>query len=110
MRSAQRVVVVGGLSRLARHYRDSATEHLRTVDVENTDSHRLEDRVRTADGVVLVVPNISHNAAEKVRECSRRFGVVCENASSPGVAQVRRSIERVVERLSSTPPHHSRKR
>jgi hypothetical protein len=69
------------------------------VDVENRDGTRLNERVRSAEGIVLVDKNVSHSAAKKVRDQARKFGVHVADASSPGVGAVRRSISQVLDEI-----------
>jgi len=91
-RRARTVLVVGGLVRLAPRYRASITG-IRVV-LANRDSLALENRMRAADAVVVIPGNVSHQAARKVREYSRRHGLRLLLAASPGVGEVCRTIER----------------
>ena len=93
--SSPRIVVVGGLTRLQSHY----CADFGCVDVENRDGTRLNERVRSAHGIVLVDKNISHSAAKKVRDQARKFGVYIADATSPGVGAVRRSISRLLDKI-----------
>lgn len=90
-----RVLVVGGLARLDARYRD-ALEGI-AVDVVNDDSPLLEAKANTAEAVVLVVGNVSHSAAAKVKHAVRRRGVRLAFAAGPSVARVRASISALVE-------------
>lgn len=85
-----RVLVVGGMTRLEPFYRD-APENV-SVDVASVDSGSLEDRASAADALVLVVGTVSHSAAEKIRDVSRRRGKPLTAATGPSVSRVRAAI------------------
>lgn len=85
-----RVLVVGGLTRLDPFYRD-APEPLE-IDAAYVDSPALERRAESADAFVLVVGNISHAAAAKVRGIARRRGTPLVSASGASVSRVRAAI------------------
>ena len=89
-----RVLVVGGLVRLQSQYRDLAGAV--EVDVANVNSQRLKHSIGSADVVLVVVPNVSHAAVDRVRQQARRFGVPVARAASAGVGQVSRRIQEIV--------------
>ena len=94
----RRVLVVGGLARLQPQYRDCAGEV--TVDVANVNSQRLKHSIGSADAVLVVVPNVSHAAVDRVRRQARRFGVPVARAASAGVGEVSRLIQELALRLT----------
>lgn len=85
-----RILVVGGLTRLDTFYRDAPSGV--EVDAVYVDCPTLEARVEAADALVLVVGNVSHPAAAKVRNAAKRRGIPLESAMSPSVSRVRASI------------------
>ena len=89
----QRVLVVGGLDRLQSQYRDCAGEV--RVDVANVNSQRLKHSIGAVDAVLVVVPNVSHAAVDRVRRQARRYGVPVTRAASAGVGEVSRRIREI---------------
>ncbi len=90
-----RVLVVGGLTRLDPFYRDVPhTPHTGEIEVDAVyvDCPSLERRAEVADALVLVVGNISHSAAAKVRSIARRRGTPLESATGASVSRVRAAI------------------
>jgi Uncharacterized protein conserved in bacteria (DUF2325) len=87
-----RVLVVGGLTRLDSFYRDAPSGNTITIDVIYVDCPSLETRAEAADALVLVVGNVSHSAAAKVRSIARRRGTPLASATGPSVSRVRASI------------------
>lgn len=85
-----RVLVVGGLTRLDSFYR-AAPE---AIEIETifVDSPSLESRAEAADALVLVVGQISHPAAAKIRNVARRTGKPLAAATGPSLSRVRASI------------------
>lgn len=90
MSAAVRVLVVGGLTRLDAHYR-AALEGV-DVDALYVNCPRLEASCEAADALVLVLGNVSHGAAAKVRDVARRRGTPLAEVTSPGVSRVRATI------------------
>lgn len=95
-RRPARILVVGGLTRLQSQYR-ACSEDVH-VDVANANSHRLGDSVGAANAVLVIVPNVSHAAVERVRRQARRYGVPMGRALSPGVSEVTRQIHQLAAR------------
>lgn len=91
-----RVLVVGGLDRLDAQYRDASPG----VDVEfiSVDGPLLERRAEAADALVLLVNNVSHAAAGKVRRVAKRRGTPLVAVTGAGVSKVRASIETAARR------------
>ncbi|MBX3197739.1 MAG: DUF2325 domain-containing protein [Labilithrix sp.] len=87
---AMRVLVVGGLTRLDAHYR--AAPGGIEIDTVNADGGSLETRAAAADAIVLVVGNVSHAAAAKVRSIARRRGTPLASATGASVSRVRAAI------------------
>ena len=87
---ALRILVVGGITRFEPYYRDAPLGV--DVDIAFVDSGSLEARAQAADGIVLVVGVVSHSAAAKVKDISRRRGTPLLTASGPSVSRVRASI------------------
>lgn len=87
-----RVLVVGGLTRLDPFYRDVPQTGEIEVDAVYVDAPTLERRAEVADALVLVVGNISHSAAAKVRSIARRRGTPLESATGASVSRVRAAI------------------
>jgi hypothetical protein len=85
-----RVLVVGGLTRLDPFYR--AAPAAVEIDTVFVDSPSLETRAEAADALVLVVGQISHSAAAKVRNVARRWGKPLASATGPSLSRVRASI------------------
>jgi hypothetical protein len=88
--SPVRVLVVGGLTRLDAYYREAPAGVL--IEAIFVDSPSLETRAEAADALVLVASNVSHSAADKVRNVARRRGTPLESAMGPSVSRVRASI------------------
>lgn len=88
----RKILVVGGLLRLAPQYRTE--DDGISVVVENTASMDLKQRLKSVDAVVLVPTKISHVATSIVRKYTRRNGVALLHAAGAGVAEVRHTIER----------------
>jgi hypothetical protein len=95
-----RVLVVGGLRRLETHYRER--EDAVDVDVVNENSHSIDQRLPTADGVVMVTGMVSHAAAERVRRLARKYAVPLVQTNGPGVGQVRRAVDGFAQAQSSS--------
>ncbi|MBX3212924.1 MAG: DUF2325 domain-containing protein [Labilithrix sp.] len=87
---AIRVLVVGGLTRLDAHYRAAPVGV--EIDTVNADGGSLETRAAAADALVLVVGNVSHAAAAKVRSLARRRGTPLASATGASVSRVRAAI------------------
>ncbi|MBX3259022.1 MAG: DUF2325 domain-containing protein [Labilithrix sp.] len=87
---AIRVLVVGGLTRLDAHYRAAPAGV--EIDTVNADGGSLETRAAAADAIVLVVGNVSHAAAAKVRSIARRRGTPLASATGASVSRVRAAI------------------
>lgn len=87
-----RVLVVGGLTRLDAFYRDVPQTGEIDVDAVYVDSPTLEQRAEVADALVLVVGNISHSAAAKVRSISRRRAKPLVSATGASTSRVRAAI------------------
>ncbi|HVH44420.1 MAG TPA: DUF2325 domain-containing protein [Labilithrix sp.] len=85
-----RVLVVGGLARLDTFYRSAPASI--EIDTIYVDSPSLESRAEAADALVLVVGQISHPAALKVRNIARRHGKPLAAATGPSLSRVRASI------------------
>ncbi|MBX3223427.1 MAG: DUF2325 domain-containing protein [Labilithrix sp.] len=85
-----RVLVVGGLTRLDAHYRAAPAGI--EIDTVNADCGSLETRAGAADAIVLVVGNVSHAAAAKVRSIARRRGTPLASTTGASVSRVRASI------------------
>jgi hypothetical protein len=85
-----RVLVVGGLTRLDEFYRVAP----KGVEIEAiyVDCPSLEARAEAADALVLVASNVSHPAAQKVRNVAKRNGTPLESVLGPSVSRVRASI------------------
>ena len=94
-----RVLVVGGLDRLAHLYSERADAVV--VDTIPRDVPTLQERLGAADGVVVVVSMISHPAAQKVRKVTKTRGTPVMHAGGPGLGQVRRTIDALVTKLSA---------
>ena len=88
-----RVLVVGGLTRLDAFYRDAPPGI--AIDVISADCPSLGARAEAADALVLVVGNVSHSAADKVRSIARRRGAPLAAATGASVSRVRASIAQV---------------
>ena len=86
-----RVLVVGGLTRLDPYYREAAPPGVE-IDAVYVDCASLETRAEAADALVLVVGNVSHAAAGKVRSIARRRGTPLASATGASVSRVRTSI------------------
>jgi Uncharacterized protein conserved in bacteria (DUF2325) len=93
-----RGVVVGGIERLDRHYRER--EDGVVVETVFHDGQALANRVEKADGVVVVTAVISHTAAQKVARITRQHGTPVVRVHGGGLSQVRRSIDELVHRLA----------
>ena len=93
-RPRPRVLVVGGLSRLQHHYRDCLSDV--RIDVANVNSPRLKNSIGAADAVLVVVPHVSHAAADRVRRQAHRHGVPVVRAASSGVGEVSRLIRELI--------------
>jgi Uncharacterized protein conserved in bacteria (DUF2325) len=91
--SAVRVLVVGGLARLDAHYREAPPGV--EVDLVYVDCPSLEARAEAADALVLVVGQVSHAAAAKVRYVAKRRGTPLAAATAPSLSRVRASIAKV---------------
>jgi hypothetical protein len=102
----RRVLVVGGIARLAQYYQDSTGTA--QVAVVNEDSLLLGARLRSSDAVVVVPANLSHAAAERTRKYSRSHGLPVVLARSPGVGEVRRAIGRATQLARPMPSFHAR--
>jgi Uncharacterized protein conserved in bacteria (DUF2325) len=85
-----RVLVVGGLTRLDPFYRAAPAGI--EIDAVYVDCPSLETRAEAADALVLVVGNVSHSAAAKVRSIARRRGTPLASATGASVSRVRASI------------------
>ena len=85
-----RVLVVGGLTRLDPHYRDAPAGI--EIDAVYVDCGSLETRAQAADALVLVVGNVSHSAADKIRSIARRRGTPLASATGASVSRVRTAI------------------
>ena len=85
-----RVLVVGGLTRLDSFYRDAPSGI--EIDTVNGDCPSLLTRAEAADALVLVIGNVSHAAALKVRNIAKRHGTPLAPATGPSVSRVRASI------------------
>ena len=86
-----RVLVVGGLTRLDPHYRDTPSTEIE-IDSITGDGPSLETRAEAADAIVLVVGNVSHAAAAQVRSIARRRGTPLASATGASVSRVRAAI------------------
>ena len=86
-----RVLVVGGLTRLDPHYRAAPSTAIE-IDSINGDGPSLETRAEAADAIVLVVGNVSHAAAAKVRSIARRRGMPLASATGASVSRVRAAV------------------
>jgi hypothetical protein len=82
-----RLLIVGGLTRLDSFYCDAPPGL--EIDAVYVDCPSLEARAEAADAVILVVGNVSHSAADKVRSVARRRGTPLVSASGPSVSRVR---------------------
>ena len=87
------MLVVGGLARLEQQYRCCASNDV-TVEVANFNSSRLRTSVAHVDSVVVIVPNVSHAAANKVQQHARRLGLRVNHATSSSAKHV---TERILE-------------
>jgi Uncharacterized protein conserved in bacteria (DUF2325) len=85
-----RVLVVGGLTRLDPYYRAAPAGI--EIDAVYVDCPSLETRAEAADALVLVVGNVSHSAAGKIRSVARRRGTPLAAATGASVSRVRASI------------------
>lgn len=85
-----RVLVVGGLTRLDSFYREAPAAI--EIDTVFVDSPSLQTRAEAADAIVLVVGQISHAAAAKVRITARRFDKPLASATGPSLSRVRAAI------------------
>lgn len=97
--SAVRVFVVGGLTRLVTQYRDAAPAGI-DVDVTDVDCPSLERRAEAADALVLVVGNVSHAAAGKVREVAKRRGIPLTPAMGSSVSRIRSAVKTASESIA----------
>lgn len=95
-----RVVVVGGIERLDKLYRERDDDV--QVDTVFRDGHALGERIDGADGVIVIVGVISHTAAQKATRLTRQRGTPMVRVRSPGIGQVRRSIDELVSRIAGT--------
>jgi len=89
--SRVRVLVVGGLTRLDSEYRRGAPDDVE-VDAVLGDCASLETRAVGADALVLVVGNVSHSAAAKVRSVARRRGTPLASVASASASRVRATV------------------
>lgn len=86
------MLVVGGLTRLDAEYRRGAPEGTE-VEAILGDCPSLEARANAADALVLIVGNVSHPAAAKVRHVARRRGTPLASLRTASAARVRATVE-----------------
>ncbi len=93
-----RVLVVGGLTRLDGEYARDLPEGVE-VDAVLGDCPSLGQRASTADALVLVVGNISHAAAAKVRRVARIRGTPLASVASASAERVRTTVAAIGSRV-----------
>ena len=93
-----RILVVGGLTRLDGEYDRDLPEGVE-VDAILGDCPSLGTRASSADALVLVVGNVSHAAAAKVRRVARLRGTPLASVPSASASRVRTTIAALGTRL-----------
>ncbi|MBS2016181.1 MAG: DUF2325 domain-containing protein [Deltaproteobacteria bacterium] len=93
-----RVLVVGGLTRLDGEYTRDLPPGLE-VEAVLEDCASLAGRASAADALVLVVGNVSHSAAAKVRRVARLRGTPLASVPSASASRIREAVASLGSRL-----------
>lgn len=86
------VLVLGGIDRLAPHYRRVGKEHSVDTILCSQPCRKLTRNLANVDGVVMLTDHLSHQAVEQVRRLQKNQDVTVVRTHGSGVGALRRGL------------------
>ncbi len=87
------IVLIGGMDRLAQHYRREAKKHGHRITIFSTETSRMSSSIQGADAVVLFTNKVSHQARNKAVDSAKKQGVPVYMYHSCGLCTLRNCFE-----------------
>ncbi|SNB44760.1 DUF2325 domain-containing protein [Geobacter sp. DSM 9736] len=86
------VAIIGGMTRLEQHYRDEAERLGVTLKVFPTAEHRMENKLRCVDAVIIFTGKVSHRARNEAVSAAKSMGIPVHMRHSCGVCTLRQCL------------------
>lgn len=86
------IAVIGGMKRLAAHYRAEAQRQGIELQVFNVAGRELERKLQRMDAVILFTGQVSHNARHEVVRAARRHKIALYQCHSCGICSLRECL------------------
>ncbi len=83
------IVLIGGMDRLAQHYRQEARKHGHQLTIYNTAHSRIASSIQRADAVVLFTNKVSHRARNEAVDSAKKQGIPIFMFHSCGLCTLR---------------------
>ncbi len=87
------IVLIGGMDRLAQHYRREAKKHGHQITIYSTENSKIAKSIKAADAVVLFTNKVSHGARNKAVDSAKKQGVPVYMYHSCGLCTLRNCFE-----------------
>jgi len=87
------VAVIGGMSRLERHYIDEARKFGIKLRIFNSSGISMQSGIKNADAVILFTNKISHRAKREVMKITRKRDISVFMYHSCGVCTLRNCFD-----------------
>jgi len=91
-RTTMKVTLVGGLDRLAPHYREAAKSAGHDLTVFSTYRAGMDDRLGMPEAIVVLTGMVSHTARNHARFLAQSLGIPFVQSHSPGLSAFRGAL------------------